>query len=91
MNDTPKYIQQKQFEIIYSKTLKEKIAGIFEMTELSRTIIHNQLRLKRPDLSEIDLKIELFRIFYRDDFNAETLNQIAESMRNYLSKEPELF
>lgn len=34
MNDTPKYIIQKQFEIIYAKPLKEKIAGLFEMTEL---------------------------------------------------------
>ena len=28
MNDTPKYILQKQFEIIYSKPLREKISGL---------------------------------------------------------------
>jgi hypothetical protein len=84
MNDTPKYILQKQFEIIYAKPLKEKIAGLFEMTELSRKIILNQLRIKNPNLSEIDLKIELFNAFYKFDFDKETLNKIAENMRQFL-------
>ena len=78
MNDTPKCILQKQFEIIYAKPLKDKIAGLFEMTELSRKIILNQLRIKHPDLSEIDLKVELFKTFYKFDFDKETLNKIAE-------------
>lgn len=54
MNDTPKYILQKQFEIIYAKPLREKIAGLFEIAELSRSIILNQIRQKNPELSEID-------------------------------------
>ncbi len=87
MNDTPKKILRKQFEIIYSKPLKDKIAGLFEMTELSRNIILNQLRLKNPGLSEIDLKIELFKIFYKYDFDAETLNKIADKMRQFLIHE----
>ena len=87
MNDTPKYILQKQFEIIYAKPLKERINGIFEMTELSRKIIENQIRSKRPDLSEIEIKIELFKAFYRFDFNKETLNLIAEKMKHFLQFE----
>lgn len=69
MNDTPKYILQKQFDIIYAKPLNERLAGLFEMTELSRSIIQNQLVLKRPELTEIEVKIELFKIFYRFDFD----------------------
>jgi hypothetical protein len=87
MNDTPKFILQKQFEIIYAKPLKEKIAGLFEMTELSRKIILNQLRIKNPELSEIDLKLELFKAFYKFDFDKETLNKIAENMRQFLMNE----
>ncbi len=33
MNDTPKYIQQKQFEIIIAKPLHERLNSLFEMTE----------------------------------------------------------
>lgn len=84
MNDTPKFILQKQFEIIYARPLKDKIAGLFEMTELSRNIILNQLKIKNPELSEIDLKIELFKKFYKFDFDNETLNKIADKMRHFL-------
>jgi hypothetical protein len=87
MNDTPKYVLQKQFEIIYSKPLKERINGIFEMTELSRKIIKNQILAKNPELSEIDLKVELFKAFYRFDFNEETLGLIAGKMKQFLLNE----
>jgi hypothetical protein len=86
MNDTPKYILQKQFDIIYAKPLNERLAGLFEMTELSRSIIQNQLVLKRPELTEIEVKIEFFKIFYRFDFDEETLNRIAENMKEFLVK-----
>lgn len=85
MNDTPKHILQKQFEIIYAKLLREKIAGLFEMTELSRKKILNQLRIKNPNLSEIDLKVELFKAFYKYDFDKDTLNKIADEMRLFLT------
>jgi hypothetical protein len=87
MNDTPQHILQKQFEIIHAKPLRERLLGLFEMTELSRSIILNQLHKKRPDLNEIDLKTELFRTFYRYDFDNETLNRIIEEMKMFLLKE----
>lgn len=87
MNDTPKYIMQKQFEIIHSKPLGERIKNIFEMTELSRKIILNQLHLKNPELTEIELKTELFKVFYRFDFDQKKLNQIANNMKQFLINE----
>ncbi len=84
MNDTPRYILQKQFEIMNAKPLKERIIGLFEMTELSRNIILNQLHKKKPELSEIELKIELFKAFYKFDFDKDLLNKIADKMREYL-------
>ncbi len=87
MNDTPKFILQKQFEIIYAKPMKDKIAGLFEMTELSRKIILNQLHIKNPELSEVDLKVELFKAFYKFDFDKETLNKIAGKMKEFLLSE----
>lgn len=63
MNDTPRYILLKQFEIIHAKTVRECVRGLFEMTELSMSIILNQIQKKRPNLYEIELKTELFRHF----------------------------
>jgi hypothetical protein len=84
MNDTPQHILQKQFEIINAKPLPERIHGLFEMTELSRSIILNQIRKKRPELNEIELKIELFRAFYKYDFDDGTINKIIDKMRLFL-------
>ncbi len=85
MNDTPKYIQQKQFEIIIAKPLKERLNDLFEMTELSRKIIQNRIKSKMPDISEIDLKVELFKTFYRFDYDKGTLNKIADNMKLFLT------
>ncbi len=57
------------------------------MTELSRSIILNQLKQKNPEYTEIDLKIELFKKFYKFDFDNETLNKIADKMRQFLVNE----
>lgn len=81
MNDTPEHIRKKQFEIYNRKSDAEKMKGLFDLTELSRKIILDQLRKKNPEMSEIDLKVELFRIFYKDDFNPEKLNEISEFLR----------
>ncbi|HPA57805.1 MAG TPA: hypothetical protein PLT70_10300 [bacterium] len=83
MNDTPKHILQKQLEIINKRSDAEKIERWLELTELSRTIILDQLREKHPEMSERDLIAELFKIFYRNDFTPEKLNIIAESIREY--------
>ncbi len=81
MNDTPRNILLKQFEIMNSKTLKEKFECLFELTDLSRTIIQNRIKERNPDISEIELKVELFKTFYRFDFDEVTLNEIANHIR----------
>ena len=86
MNDTPRSVLKKQFEIIYAKPLREKLEGLFEMTELSRKIIQNQLVSRRPELTEVEVKIEMFKLFYKSDFDETTLYQITEQMKQFLSQ-----
>ncbi len=83
MNDTSREILQKQYEIIMAKPLKRRLAGLFEMTDLSRRIIQNRIIAKNPDISEVDLKVELFKVFYQFDFDRYSLNQIADSIKQY--------
>ena len=73
-----------------AKTLPERLKGLFEMTELSRSIILNQIRQERPELTEVEAKIDLFKVFYKSDFDEETLNKIAEEMKLFLQKEQAL-
>ena len=87
MNDTPRVVLKKQFEIINAKPLREKVEGLFEMTELSRKIIQNQLTSRHPEMSETEIKIEMFKIFYKSDFNETILFQITEQMKHFLFDE----
>ena len=81
MNDTSKEIKKIQFEILNNRSDAEKINGLFDLTDLSRKIILDQLRQKNPEMTENNLKVELFRIFYKDDFNPEKLDEISEFLR----------
>ena len=81
MNDTPQDIYKKQLEIINRIPLQDRIKNLFELTELSRTIIKNRIMERNPDFTKSDLKAELFRIFYRNDFDEDELNQIASYLR----------
>jgi len=86
MNDTTPDILKKQFEIVMAKPLKNRLNGLFEMTDLSRKIIQNRITASNPNISEVDLKVELFKIFYQSDFDSQLLNQIASDMRQYWEK-----
>jgi len=52
--------------------------------KLSRKIIQHQILAKHPGMNKNELQVELFKVFYRCDFDEETLNRIAESMRKFL-------
>ncbi|MBN1633659.1 MAG: hypothetical protein JW917_05800 [Ignavibacteria bacterium] len=82
MNDTPEHILKKQFELYNSLSSEEKIKHLFDLTILSRKIITNRIKEEFPDISEPELKIELFKRFYRTDFDTETMGKIEYYLRN---------
>ncbi len=66
-----------------AKPLKERLDGLFEMTDLSRKIIQHRIISKNPEISGADLNVELFKIFYQFDFEKTTLDQIADGIKQY--------
>jgi hypothetical protein len=86
MNDTPGNIRKMQFQIIHSKPLKERIKMMTEMTDFSRKLIENQIRRRNPGITDIELKLEVFKAFYKDDFDPPTMKKIMESYREYCVK-----
>ena len=86
MNDSSRDIRQKQFEIVMAKPLKRRLEALFEMTDLSRKIIQDRIRAKNPNISEVELKVELFKVFYQSDFDEHSLQQIADSIKQYWEK-----
>ncbi|MCK4849544.1 MAG: hypothetical protein KAT16_10980 [Candidatus Heimdallarchaeota archaeon] len=90
MNDTTRDIRQKQFEIVMAKPLKKRLEGLFEMTDLSRKIIQNRIIAKNPEISEVELKVEMFKVFYQSEFDEHSLQQIADNIKQYWEKKIQL-
>jgi len=96
MNDTPLHIAKIQYEIHISKPISERIMGAFDLSELSRRILYNQLKQKYTELSDAELRIELFKICYRDYFDEAKMQNITSHMlislqRNNSNKDSIIF
>ncbi len=76
MLDTPKEIQDKQLEIILSKTPEERIKMGFDMINFAFKTVKNSIIYSNPKISKRELSIEIFKRFYSDCFSEERLNDI---------------
>ena len=51
-----------------------------------RKNLKNGILKENPQISTIDLKIEVFKRFYKNDFSKEKMEDIVKEYRKYLSK-----
>lgn len=80
MNDTTVQMQRKQFEIYQSKSMDEKFRMVADMMEFGINQTKSILKEWYPLKSELELQIEFFKIYYRDDFNSEKMNLLVNQM-----------
>jgi hypothetical protein len=81
--DTPDHIRKLQNEIFLKNSLSRRFELGFQMIEGVKKIVENSIRLKNPQISEIDLKVEVFERFYKNDFSEEKKKDIIRAMREY--------
>ncbi len=79
MTDTPEYIYAKQFEIFYSKSLKERFLMNLELSEFVRETSRRRIKRQNPNFSDLEVKQEVFRQSYTDEFSREQMNQIFQT------------
>lgn len=82
MNDTTVQMQRKQFEIYQSKSMDEKFRMVADMMEFGVNQTQAVLKAWYPLKSELELQIEFFKIYYRDDFNEERMDLMINQMMN---------
>lgn len=75
MNDTSPKILQKQFEIYQSKSLEEKLRMTTEMMDYGVNQTIATLKKWYPKKSKIEIQLEFFKLYYREDFNAEKMEK----------------
>jgi hypothetical protein len=83
MPDTPSGIGVKQLEIFLSKSESERFRIGNDFNIFGRKVLESSIRQELPGISEIDLKIEVFKRCYKVFYAPDELSRILLSMRNF--------
>ena len=83
MSDTTHDILSKQREILLSKSSGERFMIGDEAIAFGYMVVENSIRQKNPGISEMDLKIDVFRRYYGNQFTSEETEKIIQSIQNY--------
>ena len=86
MTDTPIEILNIQREIFSKKTMKERFEIGAETIDFGRFVVESSIKKTNPDISEIDMKIELLKRYYKNIFRKEDFELIVQSMITYHTK-----
>jgi hypothetical protein len=82
MRDTPPAVDAMYRELLMSRTPGERVRMAASMHDAAKAII----RAGIPDdcwETEADLRIEVFRRFYRQDFSPDAMARIVEGLRKH--------
>lgn len=83
MLDTTAEMLQKQREIFFSKTSNERFLIGAEMIAFGRMMVESSIKQREPDISDLDLKISVFKRYYERVFSKSELEKIINSMKEY--------
>jgi hypothetical protein len=83
MTDTGSEIANKQLEIMLSKSESERFRIGDELNEFGRKVLESSICQEYPGISEIELKIELFKRCYSLYYSNDELVKILLSMKDY--------
>ncbi len=86
MLDTSEEMLQKQREILFSKSDNERFMIGVKTIEFGRTLVESSIKNTNPDITEIDLKIAVFRRYYTNTFSKEKLEKIIQLMEAYYKR-----
>ena len=83
MLDTSQEMIQKQREIFFLKTSNERFMIGAETIAFGRTIVESSIKQKHPQISELNLKIAVFKRYYENIFSKVEFEKIVKSMIYY--------
>lgn len=75
--DTPEYIEKKMIEMMQSRTGEERFEMLMSMNRAGRMIAVDGIRSLHPDYTNKQIRKELFRRLYGDEFTEEQIEKIS--------------
>jgi hypothetical protein len=82
MTDTTAEARKKQLEVIMSMSPLQRFMEGIQMIDDVRYIVESSIKAQNPGISEKELKAEVFRRYYKNDFTPLQLEAIV----NYLMR-----
>jgi len=82
MNDTSPAIDEKMLELIRKKTPEERLRMGCSMYDFSKSLVTRSILESFPNLTQVEIRREIFLRFYGNDFDSAKSQKILE----YLSQ-----
>lgn len=86
MLDTPDHISKKQFEILVSKTSDERFFILDRFIDFGRMLVESNIKHHNPNISELNLKIAVFKRNYSTYFSNDEMEKIIASLTDFYNK-----
>ena len=77
MKDTSDEIYKIQHDIFMKKPLKERFLLNLDLTEFIREMTRRRILKANPGISEKELKTEIFKETYSDEFSEDEIKKIT--------------
>lgn len=81
MNDTPADVAVAFAALVMQRSESERAMMAFEMFDLARALMTADIRARYPDISETELRVQIFERTYGNDFDAADRARIARRIR----------
>lgn len=81
MNDTSPEMAKRFAQVLRERSGSDRVRMVSDMFETARALVIASVRAQQPDISEADLRAQVFRRVYASDFTAEDLVSIGDRLK----------
>jgi hypothetical protein len=81
MNDTPPDVRARFTALLMQRASGERAMMAFEMFDMARVLTTADIRARRPDIPDAELRVELFERTYGREFDEADRARIARRIR----------
>ena len=81
MNDTPPEVVAEVIALLMERSEGERAMMAFEMFDMARALMTADIRARHPDISDRELRVQIFERTYGNDFDEAARADIARRIR----------
>ena len=81
MNDTPPEVVAEVIALLMERSEGERAMMAFEMFDMARALMTADIRAHHPDITDRELRVQIFERTYGNDFDEAARADIARRIR----------